>query len=132
MNRRFFEKKFWPVFELLVPVLYQKRTHFDEVKNHFSFLSFVRQNFTGWLVISEKFVQLVHKDPGNPVEMTAIKYFKIKFFLSFFQLKLKIKTLLFIINLKKIHSFVFVTRALRYRFTNALAPTQKYDLKESI
>ena len=80
----FLKKKFWPVFELLVPVLYQKRTHFDEVKYHFSFLIFVRQNFTGGLVISEKFVQLVHKDPGNQVEITATKYFKIKFFYLFF------------------------------------------------
>jgi hypothetical protein len=31
----FMEKIFWPVFELLVPVLYQKRTHFDQVKYHF-------------------------------------------------------------------------------------------------
>jgi hypothetical protein len=31
----FLKKKFWPVFDRLVPVLYQKRTHFDEVKYHF-------------------------------------------------------------------------------------------------
>jgi hypothetical protein len=33
----FLKKKIWPVFELLVPVLYQKRAHFDEVKYHFEF-----------------------------------------------------------------------------------------------
>ena len=64
--------------------------------------------------------------PGKPGRNDCYKVFQDQVFFISFSIKIKNK------NTFIYYSFVFVTRALRYRFTNALAPTQKYDLKESI
>jgi hypothetical protein len=43
----FLKKKFWPVFELLVPVLYQKRTHLTNLSTIFEFSTETKSSKTG-------------------------------------------------------------------------------------